>query len=374
MDTLSLEDSRELLAMCKAGKLYQVEDWIRQGKSIRVHPKSRDDPLNIALRKGFFSLVELLARNTDSQEKKDEILLQAIRRQTFDIVKMLVDHGANPKTVPLTDVLCAWDPEMMRYFFARGVDMLTDDPFTHALGWKIETVLGVFLDCRQKHPTMADDLQRQLDMALAVHCREGDEKWVAILMWAGGNPYARVRDIENKKYGDNPLTYITGAEEAARKGHLKVLEKLELDASHPDAQSILYEACAGIHEETVHYLLRLGINPNDKKDGGSSALDAILIHIDWGKRMQRIMPPYDDTADKCLKIAKDLIKHKARWTPDACRLRATRRAVCQVGPQYASDLVSLLRRRNACSDAVLEKFVGSSLMQDLLKRVSTRRY
>lgn len=370
MDTLSLEDSRELMAMCKAGKLYQVEDWIRHGKSIHVHPKSRDDPLNIALRKGFFSLVELLARNTDSQEKKDEILLQAIRRQTFDTVKMLVDHGANPKTVPFTDVLCAWDPEMMRYFFTKGADMLTDDPFAHALSWKIRTALGVFQDCRRAHPTMADDLQRQLDMALAVHCREGDEKWVSLLMWAGGNPYARVRDIENKKNSDNPWTYITGAEEAARKGHLKVLEQLDLDDSHPDAQNILYEACAGIHEEAVHYLLRLGINPNDEKDGGSSALDTILIHIDWGKRMQSIMPSHEDTADKCLRIAKDLIRHRARWAPDACSLRATRRAVCQVGPQYASDLVNLLRRRNACSDAVLGKFVGSPQIQDLLKRGS----
>jgi hypothetical protein len=79
MDTLSPEESRELLALCKAGKLYQVEEWINQGKSIRVHPKSRDEPLHVALRKEFFSLIELLARHTDSQQTKDQVLLQAVR-------------------------------------------------------------------------------------------------------------------------------------------------------------------------------------------------------------------------------------------------------------------------------------------------------
>ena len=87
-DTLSLEESRKLLALCKAGKLYQVEEWIRQGKSIRVHPKSRDEPLHATLRKGFFSLIELLARHTESQPMKDDVLLQAVRLQHFDMVRM----------------------------------------------------------------------------------------------------------------------------------------------------------------------------------------------------------------------------------------------------------------------------------------------
>lgn len=373
MDTLSLEESRELLALCKAGKLYQVEEWIQQGKSIRVHPKSRDEPLHVALRKGFFSLIELLARHTDSQQTKDQVLLQAVRLQQFDTVKMLVDHGADSKSVPFDDVLCAWDPEMMRYFLANGVDVFDNDSLARALTYKIQTALGFFMDCKRAHPERVDDLQRQLDMALAIHCREGDEKWVSMLMWAGGNPHAKVRDIECKKQADKPWAQISGAEEAARKGHVQVLEMLDLTPTHPDAQEILNSACTGLHDQAVHYLLKLGIDPNDKENGGASGLDTVLVLLDWGKRMHYLIPSCTDTADKCLKIAKDLIRHKARWAPDAFSLRRTRKAACEIDPERVSQLVGLLARPGVCSSAMLQKLVGHPKMQDLLKRCDVRR-
>ena len=367
-DTLSLEDSRELLALCKAGKLYQVEEWVRQGKSIRVHAKSRDEPLRATLRKGFFSLIEFLARHTDSQLLKDDVLLQAVRLQQFDIVKMLVEQGANPMSVRFSDVACGWDPDMMRFFMAKGCDVFAEDSFAYALTSRIRTALGFYMDCKRAHPERADDLQRQLDMALAIHCRRGDEKWVSMLMWAGGNPYAKARDIECKEDGDKPWMQVSGAEEASRKGHVKVLEMLDLDASNSNAQAILYEACAGIHEEAVHYLLKLGINPNDKEDGGSSGLDMVLRHIDWGKRWEHLLPAYRDTAAKCLAMTKDLIRHKARWTPDAHDLRATRRAACEIGPDCVAELVDILGRPGVCSPTILQNLVGSTQMQDLLKR------
>jgi hypothetical protein len=370
-DTLSLEDSRELLALCKAGRLYQVEEWIRAGKSLRVHAKSRDEPLHATLRTGFLSLIELLARHTDSQELKNGVLLQAVRRQMPEIAVMLVEQGADASSVPFSDVICAWDPAMMRYFMARGCDPFKEDDFARALSYGIRTALGFYMDCKRDHPEQADNLQFQLDMALALHCREGNEKWVAMLMWSGGDPHAKVRDLECKKDQDKPWHQISGAEEAARKGHVKVLEFLDLEGSHPDAQSILYEACCGIHEQAVHYLLKLGINPNDKDNGGSSCLDTVLTHIDWGKRWSRILPGYGCTAKTCLTLARDLIKHKARWRPDACNLRAARRAVCEVGPEYVSELVDLLGYPGACAPETLARLVGTSQMQDQLKR--TRR-
>ena len=169
-DTLTLEESQELLALCKAGKLYQVEEWIRQGKPIQVHPKSRDRPLNATVRKGFFSLLELLIRHTKSQAEKDGILLSAVRFQQFDMVRMLVDLEADPKTVPFTDVMCAWDPEMMRYFMAKGCDPFAEDSFARALTYGIRTALGFYMDCKRTHPEQTDKLQWQLDMALAA-CR-----------------------------------------------------------------------------------------------------------------------------------------------------------------------------------------------------------
>ena len=372
-NTLSLEESRELLTLCKAGKLYQVEEWIRQGKSLEVHAKSRDEPLHATLRTGFHSLIELLAKHTNSQQLKNDVLLQAVRRQKADMAMMLVEQGADATSVPFSDVICAWDPAMMRYFMRKGCDPFKEDSFARALSYGIRTALGFYMDCKRDHPEQAENLQRQLDMALAIQCREGSEKWVALITWAGGNPFAKVRDIECKKDPDKPWNLVSGAEEAARKGHVKILEMLDLEATHPDAQSILYEACAGIHERAVHYLLKIGIDPNDKKNGGSSGLDTVIIHMDWGKRWRSVLPGYGDTARTCLNITKDLLRHRARWRPDATHLRAARRSACEVGPECVSDLVDLLGRPGSCAPEVLAKLVGTDKMQDQLKRAGRRR-
>lgn len=125
--------------------------------------------------------------------------------------------------------------------------------------------------------------------------------------------------------------------------------------------------------KAVHYLLKIGIDPNDKRNGGSSGLDTVLVHMDWGKKWQSVLPGYGCTARTCLTMTKDLLRHKARWGPDATDLRAARRAVCQVGPEYVSELVDLLGRPGVCAPEVLAKLVGTDQVQDQLKRGTARR-
>lgn len=106
--------------------------------------------------------------------------------------------------------------------------------------------------------------------------------------------------------------------------------------------------------------------------GASAVQGQALGGDDWGIDGSIFLPAYEDTAEKFLRMAKDLIRHKARWTPDAYDIRGTRRAVCQISPQCVSDLVGLLGRPGVCSPAVLQKLVGSPAMQDLLKRAGWR--
>jgi len=364
---LTLQESRELLALCNSGKLKQVEDWIRAGRSITVHPKSRDCPLNAVLRKGYFSLLELLARHCDSQKRLNDVTLQAVRRQKFDFVRVLVENGADPYSVPFSDAVCAWDPEMPRYFMNKGCDIFANDALARALTYCNQGTLWFLVDYKRDHPERMEDLQYQVDQALAIQCRNEDKKGVAMMMWAGGDPYAKVRDLERKENQDKPWCLICGAYEAARKGNTEILKLLNLDPTHPDAQDLLEVACYGIHVSAVSYLLRIGISPNDKENGGSSGLDIILMHMDWGLRFKRILPSYSCTASDCLRIAKALIRHRAKWTPEPHELRAARRAICQVEPRYASELVELLKRPGVCDPEILAKFAGTARMRELLK-------
>lgn len=58
---LSLSDAKLLVGLCHQGKLYEIEKWISDGKSLHLAPECKTTPLQVALDCGFHSLVELLA-------------------------------------------------------------------------------------------------------------------------------------------------------------------------------------------------------------------------------------------------------------------------------------------------------------------------
>lgn len=60
--TLSIDEGKQLLQLCKAGKLFEVQEWIEAENSISLPAELRSTPLDVAIDKGFDSLVELLAR------------------------------------------------------------------------------------------------------------------------------------------------------------------------------------------------------------------------------------------------------------------------------------------------------------------------
>ena len=77
-ELLTSEESKGLIALCRAGKLYEVDKWITSGKSIQTPPEIRKTPLHIAIDLGFHSLVELLARHESRQEVKNQGLSHAV--------------------------------------------------------------------------------------------------------------------------------------------------------------------------------------------------------------------------------------------------------------------------------------------------------
>src|SRR4051812_31291324 len=107
---LSPEDGKALVNLCRAGKLYAVEKWIAAGKAIRTPPQIKKTPLQVAMELGFHSLVELLIRDEERIEVKNEALANAVERKRLDVVELLVSYGAEIRSVPLSDVLLTWEP------------------------------------------------------------------------------------------------------------------------------------------------------------------------------------------------------------------------------------------------------------------------
>jgi hypothetical protein len=118
-EVLSREEGKALLALCRTGRLYEVEQWIASGKSLRVPPECRKSALQVALESGFHSLVELLARH-EEQATKDAALSKAVGQARLDFVEVLLAQGANLRSVPFEHVLFSWNPTLIRLFLAGG--------------------------------------------------------------------------------------------------------------------------------------------------------------------------------------------------------------------------------------------------------------
>ena len=210
--TLSTAEAKELLRLCKTGRLFEVQKWIAEGKSICVPAESKTTPLQTALDTGFHSLVELLVGNETSQELKNRALQQAVSLKRLDFIELLVSHGAEIGAVRFIEVLRIWDPTIIRYFLDQGADTITDSPFAVAFRDKIRTALRPWRECREKYPDSAAQLQEQADRALRHFCFEGDLKWVSLLMWAGANPRSSGPTFDDDE--DDPDEYITALDAA----------------------------------------------------------------------------------------------------------------------------------------------------------------
>lgn len=365
--------AKELVGLCRAGRLYEMEKWIAEGKSLDISEAIKRGRqrslLEIAVETGFHSLVELIARHETNQSAKDAALVNAASSRRLDLVQLLLANGAEIKAVRLADVLLSWEPKLISFFIDHGADPLEGRPFAEAFGAKIRTALGPFLDYKRAHPELAAQLQEQLDCALRHFCGEGDMKWVSLLMWAGGDSRSQGPCL-GKDYTEDPGCYTSGLEEACRSENLDVLKKLKPDANRDNLSKLL--DCAAIWErkETLEYLLQIGANPNDKPNGGSSALDTVLRHLSFARvdlyNSKRLKSKYD--VRRALDCAHELLAHGAIWNPsEAYEVNSVRRTLFECEPDVTIDLLQMFRKHNACPAERVHRLLGTPRMKDHLK-------
>jgi hypothetical protein len=309
---------------------------------------------------GFHSLVELLLRNEHSQEAKDDCLRNALFLNRPAFAELAIAHGADVVSVPFLDALMSVDRALVRAFLKRGADPLTDYPFARAFHQvRVKTTIGSYLDCRRSRPELAVQLQEQADMALRQFCQEGNVKWASLLMWAGANPRSRGPALDDAEHADDPEWHTTALEEACAYGSVELLKRLRPTRAD-DLNAMLHRAAFSAHQPVLEYLLDLGADPNDKPDGGSSALEACIQHLGW-EDFDRIRyhygSHYQTPASKVPKgrgAIRFLLERGARWTPERSTLNATRRILYRLEPDVAVELIGLLLARDGGEDAARE--------------------
>jgi ankyrin repeat protein len=367
-DSAAPNDSKELLSLCRAGRLYDVEKWIAAGKSQEIEtPRNRRKKtlLQIAVETGFHSLVELIAKHGPDQCAKNAALADAVQVRRLDLVELLVSAGAEIAFVPFADVLFTWDPKLIQFFLDHGADVITDCPFAAAFGERVRTALRAFLDCRQKHPELAKQLQEQLDCALRHFCYEGDLKWVSLLTWAGADPRSWGPALE-KDYTEDPECYTTGLREACSAGRADIVKKFKPTKDKDNLSDLLNWAAFSVDKETIRYLLDQGADPNEKRDSESSGLDSALarlntfdIHRTGGLRSKY-------SVYKEMDCIGELLSRGARWNPDRDHMNWLRKTLIESEPELTIALLELFRKHNACSADQVHRLIDTPRMQEHL--------
>lgn len=374
-EELATEDAKTLLALCASGRLYAIEAWIKDGRSLQVPRALRKTPLDVALAAGFHSLIELLLRHAPNQQLKNDALQQAVHRRRADLIELAVAYGAELGSVPFVDVLGTADKQIVALFLAKGADFITGYPFAHAFHeLRAKTTLGTYLDCKRQHPQLAEKLQQQADMALRQFCRDGNLKWVSLLMWAGADPRSPGLALEHvhDEHADDPEMHTTAFHEACTWGHTEILKRLKPDPTRDDLGKLLGRAAFFARRETMAYLLLLGANTNNKPDAGCGALEACIRHLGWedvGRVLHRHGPNYQ-TPSYSVSRTRDairlLVENGALWKPDASSLNDARRILYKIEPDVTVELVGLLLKHKACDDPVVREFLRPPRMQQHL--------
>jgi ankyrin repeat protein len=336
----------------------------------------RKFPLGIAVQTGFHSLIELLLQHGSDQAAKNAVLIEACQERQVSVVELALQYGADPRAVSFLDALLAWDRRVVSMLLERGTDVVTDYPFARAFQMRIRTALGCYLDCRRQRPDLAGALQQQADMALRQACSDKNLKWVSLLLWVGADARAKglaVDDVNDPDIANDPEAQRSALQEACISGHLEIVKRLKPDPASDDLSELLREASTFAKRDVIAYLLSLGASPNDKPNGGSSALDGCLRALQWEDsyhfHSNKVIPASRLTKSRA--VIGLLLERGALWRPDARTIADVRKALHHIDPEVITEITNLLREQHACDDGVLHELLRTPKMQELL-RVSGR--
>jgi hypothetical protein len=372
----NMEEIKPLVELCKAGKLFEVQDWIRAGKPVNPPDSGRGtgprSPLEVAIEQGFHSLIQVLLESGAAFERvgRSTAMSRALKHRRFDIVKLLVEHGYDPASVDMREVFETWDGELMDYFIDRGANVEDRKPLADALCNRIQTALRIVKRDRERFPSF----QRQADIALRYHCKEGNMKWVSLMLWAGADPYASGAEIDDK---DAERSHgITALELAALYKRYEIfgLKQIRLDPKHPAMQRVAYFACSSDGLELLKKLFELGVEVNDQDNGGSSLIGHLLDKMSWNFRgglTSRLTPEGLDTSEahEGIELIEFLAQKGAKWAPkDKGEINSARRSLLKLVPRYALGFFSIMATHKACSKGVIQTLLGTASMKKHMRK------
>jgi Ankyrin repeats (3 copies) len=375
----SYEELKPLNSLVKKGQLFAVEAWLKAGRPMNLpldKPKRTrwQSPLGVAMESGFHSLVELLVKHGAEPVEPYgyDALRDAIRKNRLDLVGLLVDNGADVRSVSMVEVFDCWQPEIMEFFIEHGADVETGNPLAYALCHRIRTALRIFKQYKDRFPSF----QEQANIALRHHCAEGNIKWVSLMVWAGADPNAPgPSDFDAEPSVEEDVSGLELAAICERFGVFD-LKSIHVDPASRIAGSVLRCACSAKTTDQLERFIRRGFRLNDQANGGSSLFAHILERMSWNYMSYYRRSDKNNDSEESrekLKMIHLIAKHGAKWIPAASHEPGgSRRALLRMTPDYTAEFVWIMAKYQACTRGVIKSLLAASSIRSHLGELMGR--
>jgi hypothetical protein len=354
------DDLKELRQLVRDGKLFAVQKWIADGKRTEAPESGWPPAIELAMDTGFHSMVEVFLQHGADQAVKDGLLDDAVGRASMDFIQLLVQYGADPGSIDSESVFDTGNAEIIDYFIERGIDLDTGQPFANALcNNPCKPQLRIYLQYRDKHPT----LRHQLNVALKHHAQEGNLRWVALLLWAGGDPRVRLPDIDND-HDDDPDFYRTALEEAVSYRRETIIDKIGIDPKRDDVDRLFEIACSTGNLRVIEKVFAKSPNPQGKNNSGEP-MDRAISHLEW-EMLAYFGARSEYRVKEALAPVLRLGDMGARWRPTDLSLKGFRRAFFRYDIGLTEYIIRKFHKHQVCDNDTLIKLISSPKMKSLL--------
>ena len=359
------------------GQLFEVQEWIRQGKPIAlaedvVSRSKHHHPLLVALSSGFHSMVELLLQaGAPTSHRGNSALAFAIEMGRPDLVKLLLKHGADASKVPMWSVIdrgCRLD--VIDMLLAAGKNLVDDRPIAWGLIHCIRPTLGLL----KRHVAKQPELMRQADFALRYHAKQGNQKWVALTLWAGADPLARGPDDLERDEVDGYLG-MNAVELAALYGQFEVLQQKPMlhaiEACLADTEVFL-SVCRTGNSRALELFLQRGHSPARLPDRGTKAIESVVSAMALQPLFDRAryggydnkLPADSSGARDRMALLHMLVANGARWMPEDKQATGhVRRSLLKLVPAFAMEFAWLMKQYGAARRADVHELMGAPSMR-----------
>jgi hypothetical protein len=263
--------------MCREGRVYDVEQWVNDAKPLQLvpgaEPKGRHPvtAMEISLNSGQHSLTLLLLRSGYRLDlEKISVLDMVLEKRRWDLFELLLEWGADMNSASPHAILETYTTELYERYWAAGYDFTQGHAIASMLGYG--TSNRPLYGFAKRHRSEDPRIQRELDMALCEHVREGNERGIALCLWAGADPHTSapsLRYAHSDDDEDEPAGW-SAVEIAVSEDNIRFLEKNAPDPAKDDFDEFYRSA----KSQSVVKLLA-AINP--PKDMGS----ILSWHLRW---------------------------------------------------------------------------------------------